>query len=38
VRSLVFDDLTGTELEALESALGKLLVRLGPRTAELAGA
>jgi DNA-binding MarR family transcriptional regulator len=38
VRSLVFDDLTGTELEALESALGKLLVRLGPRTAEVAGA
>jgi DNA-binding MarR family transcriptional regulator len=38
VRSLVFDDLTDTELEALESALGKLLVRLDPRAAEAAGA
>ena len=38
VRSLVFDDLTETEVETLNSALGKVLARLDPRTAEAAGA
>jgi hypothetical protein len=37
VRSLVFDDLTETEVDVLESALGKMLARLDPRTSEAAG-
>jgi hypothetical protein len=30
VRSLVFDQLTDQEVDALESALGKVLARLNP--------